>query len=152
VTEKVLVILGIFLVILFTLLFLKNWKTQSSPDQKEFSKGSLPSPLPNGQYKGSTGNLNTPWKGKEFNASSSSGINLVKDKKVLPFKTYFGKGLQNKNLDVLKIDYNIPQNPIWLRFILDEIVQVEKDKYLGKIHLRLLPGLSLSLGYFRLER
>ncbi len=120
--------------------------------KKNFLKGTYPSPLPNGFYKGTVQNLNTNWKGKIFDASSSAGVNLFGDKKVYPFKTYKGKGLQDKNLDVLKIDYNIPKNPFWLRFILDEIVQIDTDKYLGKVHLRLIPGLPFSLGYFRLER
>lgn len=118
---------------------------------KNFLKGTFPSPLPNGFYKGKVQNLNTKWKGKIFDASSSTGINLFGDKKVYPFKTYKGKGLQDKNLDVLKIDYNISENPFWIRFILDEIVQIAPGKYLGKVLLRLIPNFPFSLGYFKLE-
>jgi len=133
------------------LLFYKSWRVQHSSLQKVFLSGTFPSPLPDGFYKGFE-NININWKGKEFDASASSGINLFGDKKVYPFKTYKGKGLQDKNLDVLKIDYNITKNPFWVRVILDEIVQTDKDKYLGKVHLKLIPNFPLSLGYFNLEK
>ncbi len=120
--------------------------------KKDFPKGTFPSPLPDGFYKGTVQNLNTNWKGKIFDATNSSGINIFGDKKVYLFKTYKGKGLQDKNLDVLKIDYNLKENPFWLRFILDEIVQIAPGKYLGKVLLNLIPGLPFSLGYFWLER
>ena len=128
----------------------RTWQIQNSLNQKLFLNGKNPD-KPNGLYKGSV-NFKTSWEGKKFDASSSAGINIIGGKEKYPFKTYTGKGIRDKNLDVLKIDYNIPQNPLWLRFILDEIVEVDKDKYLGKVHLNLIPGLPLSLGYFRLEK
>lgn len=54
--------------------------------------------------------------------------------------------------DVLKIDYAIPANPFWLRFILDEIVETEPGKLLGKVHIHLLPDLNFTLGFFTLEK
>src|SRR5689334_8884101 len=97
--------------------FYRTWKTQYSPNQQIFLKGSLPKPLPNGLYKGSVTGYSGSWKGKKFEAGSSSGINLINNEEKYPFKTYVGKGIADKNLDVLKIDYDIPQNPFWLRFI-----------------------------------
>ena len=129
----------------------KTWQTQNSPNQKLFLSGKISNPKPDGPYKGSV-NFKTSWQGKKFDASSSSGINLIDGKESYPFKTYTGKGLQDKNLDVFKIDYNIVQNPFWLRFILDEIVEVSPDKFLGKVHLKLIPALPFSVGYFRLEK
>ena len=128
----------------------RNWKVQSSPNQKIFSEGKVPNPLPNGQYKGRVTGYNGSWKGKKFIASSSSGINLIDNTEKYPFKTYIGKGLQDHQLDILKIDYNIPQNPFWLHFILDEIVQTAPGKFLGKVHINLIPGLPFTLGYFTL--
>lgn len=119
-----------------------------SPNQKLFLSGKVPNPLPSGLYKGSV-NFKTSWQGKKFDASKSMGINLISGKEKYPFKTYVGKGLAD-NIDVLKIDYNIPQNPFWLRFILDEIVEISSGKYLGKVHINFF-GLPFSLGYFRLE-
>lgn len=149
--KKILLIIGILILSLFSLLLFINYRVQHSLYQKVFLSGIFPSPLPEGFYKGSVQALNTSWKGKVFDASHSAGINLFGDKKVYPFKTYKGKGLQDTNLDVLKINYNIPENPFWIRLILDEIVEIEPGKYLGKVHLNLIPHLPLSLGYFKLE-
>ena len=129
----------------------RTWQTQNSPNQKKILSGKIPSPKPDGLYKGLV-NFKTSWQGKKFDAKNSTGINIINEKQVYPFKTYIGKGLQDKNLDVFKIDYNIPQNPFWLRFILDEIVETTSGKYLGKIHINLIPYLPFSLGYFRLEK
>ncbi|TSC66197.1 MAG: hypothetical protein CEO21_242, partial [Microgenomates group bacterium Gr01-1014_80] len=82
------------------------------------------------------------------------GINIFKDtdgnQERYPFKTYTGKGLQD-NKEVLKIDYSANKDPWWLRFILDEIVETAPGKYLGKVHIQVLPGTGFSLGYFKLE-
>ncbi len=118
---------------------------------QEFANGKVPSPLPNGFYKGSV-SFKTSWQGKKFNAKNSTGINLINDQEKYPFKTYIGKGIADRNLDVLKIDYNIPQNPWYLRFILDEIVETSPGHYLGKVHIKLFPSLGLTLGFFRLEK
>ncbi len=144
----------IFGIIIFTFISLglfRTWNIQQGSNQKLFSEGKIPNPLPNGFYKGAV-SFKTSWEGKKFKAGSSSGINIIDKEEKYPFKTYSGKGLTDKNLEVLKIDYNIPQNPFWLRLILDEIVEVDKGKYLGKVHLKLIPGLPFSLGYFRLEK
>lgn len=129
--------------------FIRIWQVQNSPNQKLFISGKVPNPLPNGLYKGSV-SFKTSWQGKKFDATSSTGLNLIDDKEKYPFKTYTGKGLQDKNLDVLKIDYNIPQNPFWLKFILDEIVETSPGKYLGKVHINFF-GFPFSVGYFRLK-
>jgi hypothetical protein len=119
--------------------------------QKLFLSGRVPSPLPNGFYKGSVG-MKTSWQGKKFDAKLQKGINIINGREVYPFRTYVGKGLRDKDLDVLKIDYNIPKNPFWLRFILDEIVQTSPNHFLGKVHIKLLPGVHFTLGFFRLEK
>lgn len=129
----------------------RTWLIQHSSNQKIFLTGKIPNPKPDGLYKGKV-NFKTTWMGKKFDANSSTGINIIDNKENYPFKTYTGKGIQDKSLDVFRIDYNIPQNPFWLRFILDEIVQVDKDRYLGKVHINLIPGLPFTLGYFKLEK
>ena len=144
----------IFLIVTLLLIFalLRTWKTQTGSNQKLFLSGHIPNPLLDGIYKGSVIGLKTNWQGKKFDAKNSAGINIIDNKEKYPFKTYIGKGLQDTNLRVYKIDYNISQNPLWLRFILDEIVEVEKGKYLGKVHINLIPKVPISLGYFRLEK
>lgn len=134
----------------------RTWKTEHSENEKRFLAGKVPSPLPSGIYKGSVTGIDVPWKGKSFNKEKQTGINVLEDngKKIekFPFKTYIGKGIMDKNLDVFKIDYNISQNPFWLRIILDEIVEVKKNTYLGKVHIVLPLGIIFSLGYFNLEK
>jgi hypothetical protein len=62
-----------------------------------------------------------------------------------------GKGLRDKEKEVLKLNYNLPQNPFFLRPVMDEIVEVEPGKYLGKVHYRLWSNFAVTLGYFELE-
>lgn len=128
---------------------------QNKPQQKDFFGGSVPKELPNGLYKG-TVNLKTTWQGKRFDASSSAGINVFKNgdkrEEKYPFKTYVGDGVQDKNLKVIKIDYSENQDPWWLKYILDEVVEVSSGKYLGKVHIIVIPGLPFTLGYFQLEK
>lgn len=69
-----------------------------------------------------------------------------------PFRTYIGSSLQDKKLTVLKIDYNIKQNPFFIRFFIDELVEVEPSKYLGKAYVKIFPSYSYLLGYFELEK
>lgn len=98
-----------------------------------------------------------PWKGKWFNAKNNMGDNILpsflvpiirlkigdnyKIKKefggshVFPFKTSIQKGLKD-NMRVLRLDYNIPQNPPIVRKVIDELVGVGKDSYLGKAHIK----------------
>ena len=151
--KKILLVVSVVLLALFSLILYRNWRVQNSPYQEFFLTGTFPYPLPDGFHNGSIQALETPWKGKIFEASSSSGINVFEgDKKNYSFKIYKGKGLKDKNLDVLKIDYNLAENPFWVRFILDELVQNAPGKYTGKVHLLINPNFSLSLGFFRLER
>ena len=42
------------------------------------------------------------------------------------FKTYQAKGLRDPEVDVLRIDYELPGNPFWLRRITDgDVVEVK---------------------------
>ncbi|MBI4000501.1 MAG: hypothetical protein HY348_01790 [Nitrospira defluvii] len=130
--------------------------SEGSPKQDAFVKGTFPSPLPVGLLKGSVDGLQVSWKGKKLNAENQTGINIFVgengEEERYPFKTDQAKGLRDPDLDVLRIDYDLPGNPFWLRRITDEIVQVEKGTYLGKVHIRLLPGYPFTMGYFRLEQ
>ncbi len=147
------IIITVLVIIILLPTFLglyRTRQTQDSSNQKIFLSGKVPNPKPAGFYKGSV-SFKTTWQGKKFDASSSSGINLISGKEQYPFKTYIGIGIQDRSLDVYKIDYNIPQNPFWLRFILDEIVETSPGKYLGKVHINLF-GFPFSLGYFQLKK
>lgn len=93
----------------------------------------------------------TTWQGKEFFATSNTGINNFSDGQRYKFKTYKAKSISSDK-QVLKIDYDIPGNPFWIRRIVDELVEVEPGKYQGKVYLRYLPGLTFTLTYFTLEK
>ncbi|NOS67864.1 MAG: hypothetical protein HOO67_05910 [Candidatus Peribacteraceae bacterium] len=127
---------------------------QWSGTQKEFLTGSLPSPMPDGFHKGSTAFYQGSWRGKTFNTKTNTGINMMGDPPVpaYPFRTYVTKGLRDTALDVLRIDYDSPENSWYVRRVVDEIVQIAPGKYLGKIHLRVIPGFPFIVGFFRLEK
>lgn len=134
----------------------RAYMVQAAPGQRIFLAGKIPAKPLEGVYQGSVRNLKTNWIGKSFLPKDSSGINNFKENGTVaekyPFKTYTGRGIQDKQTQVVKIDYNIEGNPLWLRFILDEIVQTEPNKLLGKVHIRFLPGVAFTLGYFNLEK
>lgn len=144
------------LVVGLILLWLRTLQMKKEPNQAAFAQGSLPNPRPDGFYRGTIG-FETSWIGKKFFRESSTGINIFKDKQnnqteKYPFKTYTGKGLFDQNVFVLKIDYNIKGNPFWIKLILDEIVQVAPNEYLGKMHVRIIPGFPFSVLYFELKK
>lgn len=155
-----LLILGILALILIALGIAiligiwRTWKIQTNPLQGQFLKGKVPQNL-SGFYKGAVAGLNTNWQGKKFDSRRSAGINIFKEtegnRERFPFKTYSGKGLQD-NMEVLKIDYSDNKDPWWLRFILDELVETSPGKYLGKVHIQILPGFGFTMGYFKLEK
>ncbi|HLO18644.1 MAG TPA: hypothetical protein VK206_27685 [Anaerolineales bacterium] len=101
-----------------------------------------------------------PWLGKTFNAAQESGDNIfTKDSYPLArffnpfyrgfaadtpntyrgfaFHTYIAPGLADPDRQVLEIDYNLKENPsLTVRRVLDELVQVDHNLYLGKAHVR----------------
>lgn len=127
-----------------------------NPNWQRFAHGTTPSPLPDGFHKGSVSGNAGSWQGKKFDAANMSGLNIFKENGVLvekyPFKTYISQGVQDKNLQTMKIDYNLPGNALWLRLLLDEIVQVAPHHYLGKVQVRFIPGLPFTFGYFELQK
>lgn len=144
----------IILALVFILATLQTFRTQTSPNQKIFLSGTLPKNLPDGLYKGEVPGHKFTWVGKKFDSKTGMGINIFNNGKTTeayPFKFYKSSGLQD-NIQVVRIDYNLPENPIWLRFIVDEIVETSPNKFLGKLHIKILPGIVASLGYFTLEK
>ena len=100
-----------------------------------------------------------PWRGKTFDPSQQRGDNIfTKDSYLLArlfnpfyrgfiadgpgtyrgfaFHTYNAAGLFDTDRTVLKIDYNQKENPaLTVRRVLDELVQLEDNLYLGKAHV-----------------
>ena len=114
--------------------------------------------MPDGSYIGSVEGfpLATPWRGKKFDAKAHAGINLLRQEdttiKKYSFKTYVSESYVDYAHQVIHIDYNIPQNPFWLRIFQDEIVLTSTDNFLGRLEVRPIPQLTFSLGYFTLEK
>ena len=115
-----------------------------------------------------------PWLGKSFDPSSMTGVNvltkgargpmralwpgyapereLADRLEAFPFRNRIAPGELDRDVNVLKIDYDFAANPdLLIRRILDELVQVEEDLYLGKILFR-RAGSWLPIGFFTLER
>lgn len=136
--------------------FARSWQMNQSSNQSEFVKHSAPSPSLDGFYKGTVAAPKNSWRGKEFSAQGQSGINLFEGKATTtsqyPFKTHTGPGVTDPEVTVLKIDYNVPTNPWWVRPILDEVVEVSPGHYLGKLQLRIIPGFPFTMIFFNLDR
>ena len=115
-----------------------------------------------------------PWKGKTFDVSQPRGDNIfskdsylvarlfnplyrgfVVDRsrtyRAFAFRTFSAPGLFDPDRTVLKIDYNLEENPtLTVRRVLDELVQLESELYLGKAHIRWWWERWQTVGYFSL--
>lgn len=116
-----------------------------------------------------------PWLGKRFNAASSTGDNVFTPsaprvgRLIWPtyfdyrpykrglstsfiFNTYIGPGVKDPQTSTLKLDYDNDKNPGFLiRIVLDELVQVSGNYYLGKAYLKLKGDYTLA-AYFALRK
>ena len=116
-----------------------------------------------------------PWLGKTFDASNQTGDNIfTRDSYPLArffnpfyrgfvadgpgtyrgfaFRTYIAPGLVDRDRSVLKIDYNLKENPsLTVRRVLDELVQLSDNLYLGKAHVRWWWGGWQTVAYFTLS-
>jgi hypothetical protein len=115
-----------------------------------------------------------PWQGKTFNLSHQRGDNILTKAsypiarllnplyrgftadgthtyRAFAFRTYAAPGLFDKDRTVLKIDYNLKENPAFtVRRVLDELVQLEDGLYLGKAHVHWWWGTWQTVAYFSL--
>jgi hypothetical protein len=118
-----------------------------------------------------------PWLGKTFRAAQQSGDNIftkdsyllarifnplyqgfradsTKTYRAFAFHTYVAPGLVDSDKSVLKIDYHLKENPsLTVRRVLDELVQIDDDLFLGKAHLHWWWGPSggwQTVAYFTL--
>lgn len=150
---------ALFLLLLVAAIILglyRTFKTERSENQEKFVLGTADIDSLDGDFRGKVRGYNGTWQGKTFSRAESSGINRFQGQGVLtpkyPFKTYVAKGLRDKAVDVVVLDYNQSGNPWWLKFIVDEVVSNAPNAYLGKIHIRLAPRIVFSIGYFTLEK
>ena len=145
---------------------------------QKFIAGNLPENPPDGFYRGTAHiffDRQTPWLGKSFVAPDNLGFNIISPKgaallKILMplykkfrlnedgntdaffFQTRIDPGLKDKEIKVIKLDYDAPENPFLVRIILDEIVETAPGEFLGKIHLKVFPRFYSTIGYFGLKK
>jgi len=115
-----------------------------------------------------------PWLGKRFDAASASGENVfdmsayragerltpaayrawwpedVSSYRALRFTTAVAAGRLDPGVEVLRIDYDLPENPPLLCRVVDELVAVQPGVYLGQAILRRGSG-GHRLAWFTLE-
>ena len=115
-----------------------------------------------------------PWRGKTFDAAHRTGDNIFTNDSYLlarlfnpfyrgfeedrpgtyrgfAFRTYIAPGLVDPDRQILKIDYDLKDNPaLTVRRVLDELVQVDEDLYLGKAHVRWWWGAWQTVAFFTL--
>ena len=175
---SILLYFAVVIVLIVILGLLTTFLVERSPYQAMFVRGTVPNPSPDGFHPGIAHVLldkQTPWLGKSFDRERQIGFNIFTPagarilKSATPsyskfslnpdgttnayyFKTYVGKGKKDANTDVIKLDYSSSENPWIIRIILDEIVAVTPDSYLGKIHVKFLPGFFVTVGYFGLRK
>jgi hypothetical protein len=116
-----------------------------------------------------------PWLGKSFDAANARGTNLLAGSARWParalwprydtrpkggsleafdFQTRVAPGAIEPSVDVLKIDYGpVSDNPgLIIRSILDELVEIVPDTYLGRILWRQEANRFANIGYFALKQ
>lgn len=147
----VLILLAVAAVVVWTQM--RTWEMEKRPEQALFAGGAAKEPAV-GKYKGSSGDYKGSWQGKVIqgegkgaNVFNRDGQESIK----YPFAYSLGRGVRDKKLEVVVLDYNQPGNPWWLRFIRDEMVATGENQYLGKVHVWVLPNYYFTLGYFSLE-
>jgi hypothetical protein len=102
-----------------------------------------------------------PWQGKTFIAAEQAGDNIFEDNvwskatgrlgwpgyrvesntpegtvRVFPFKTSIALDIEEEETQVLRLDYSDPINPLPVRRIVDELVELPGGYMLGKAHMR----------------
>lgn len=115
-----------------------------------------------------------PWQGKRFDVDSGTGDNRLTrstglvskllwplysmrdaeaGKLAFDFKTYVDEGKDDPDRKVMVIDYaEVEKNPkLVIRSIRDELVELVRGVYLGKILYRTDAGEYIKIGYFALR-
>jgi hypothetical protein len=81
-----------------------------------------------------------------------SAIVRTEKKKIhaFPFKTRITKGLQ-EDKSVLQLDYDLEENPKQVREIVDELVDIGNNMYLGKAYTK-KHGTPRLIAFFSLKK
>jgi hypothetical protein len=152
----ILLVFGLLIIVAAVIGMWRTYKAEHGQNQKIFQSGTANSAAFSGEYQGTVTGYSGAWQGKSIDQTQARGINRFREGATVveryPFATSVGKGLRDRQLDVIKLDYNQPGNPWWLKFIVDEVVEIAPATYLGKVHLHILPGVTFTAGYFTLTK
>lgn len=134
--------------------FYRTWETGRSPLHDVFMSGSALATPTEGVWEGTAEELgDVSWKGKKF-LGDGKGINVfgTEKKEAYPFTFSTEDSIYESDMKVIRLDYGQKENPFWLRYIVDEMVSVGDNKFLGLVYIRLIPGFPLRMGYFTLNK
>lgn len=116
-----------------------------------------------------------PWQGKKFNANTNTGDNIFTNDGLLlaqliwplynsyvpdtrgrslafSFQSSVGQCLLEPDIEVLRLNFDLPVNPQFLiRDLVDQLVQIDDDFYLGKAILKHPEGGWFCAAYFTLK-
>jgi hypothetical protein len=169
-----------FLVFLLGVLWLATYissRMQAATFKDSFARGQVPNPQLNGFYKGTSHilfGMPLPWLGKRFSVSPEGGLNVFsaaggrvlhvftprykhfttqRDGTVLAysFTSSVGASVRDAQKQVLRLDYNVPENPGLARIFYNELVEIDPGRFLGQEFVQALPGWFLRLGFFELK-
>ena len=91
------------------------------------------------------------WLGCSIRAIAGFEAMALKPTAPFAFRTYLAPGLEDADRTVLKIDYDLPENPkLTVRRVLDELVQIGDGAYLGKAHVKWWWGRWQRVAFFAL--
>jgi hypothetical protein len=96
-----------------------------------------------------------PWRGKSFHqdAEGSGGVNRVGTDRLRLFRFSTSVGPSRAGaFDAVQLDYDRPQNPVFIRAIKDEIRELSPGLYLGQAWLAAGQRAPRLVLYFGLER
>jgi hypothetical protein len=71
--------------------------------------------------------------------------------KIARFRVETGNSLSDQNMEVIRIVYDHPSNPFFVRLLVDEIRQVGPDEYLGQGMYRIM-GKAFRAFWFLIKR
>lgn len=158
--KGLLIFASILLVLGGLVVWYMNMTVNSLPEQSTFEKNSFYSEsFPYGDHIGTTTSwYKGSWIGKGFSEEDDTGINIYQkelsdthDTKY-PFIVREGKSLEDTTKKVIVLDYNVPENSYWLRFLREEIVELPDGSYLGKTLFVVIPQVPIDVSFFTLEK
>ncbi|MBU7584234.1 MAG: hypothetical protein KAF91_15185 [Nostoc sp. TH1S01] len=116
-----------------------------------------------------------PWEGKTFDAATNTGDNIFTNDGLLlgrliwpfydgyvadtrgrslafKFQSSRDKCLLEPDIEVLRLNFDLPDNPqFFIRDLVDQLVQIDDDFYLGKAVLKHPDGGRFCAAYFTLK-